>query len=344
MGYPRSHLVDPDTPGVYHCVSRCVRRAFLCGVDKFTRRSYEHRRQFLEDRIHLLAQQFAVSIHAYAVMSNHVHLVIATDPALPKAWSDEEVHARWRRVMPKRAVIKPPSEDAQAGTAESQPLPQASPADIARWRERLGSLSWFMRRLLEPLARKANREDECTGHFWESRFFCQALLDDRAILAGCVYVDLNPFRAGIGRALEELPHTGIALRIAAEKQAQAALASTETSTAPEERASTEPLPHLPPVAGHNRLSNCLPIHRTVPRPGRLDGGHPDPGWTAKSIWNFTASRRQHTAQGARLQLTRLARPTHRHPRALAHRRRLGIRTGMASTQEPALGAQARATT
>ena len=109
------------------------------------------------------------------------------------------------------------------------------------------------------MARKANREDECTGHFWESRFFCQALLDDRAILAGCVYVDLNPYRAGIGRALEELPHTGIALRIAAEKQAQAALASTETSTAPEERASTEPQPHLPPGAGHNRLSNCLPI-------------------------------------------------------------------------------------
>ena len=153
MGYPRSHLVDPDTPGVYHCVSRCVRRAFLCGVDKLTRRSYEHRRQLLEDRIHLLAQQFAVSIHAYAVMSNHVHLVIATDPALPKAWSDEEVHARWRKVMPKRAVIKPVNDNAEAVTTEDQPLPQASPADIARWRERLGSLSWFMRRLLEPRIR-----------------------------------------------------------------------------------------------------------------------------------------------------------------------------------------------
>ena len=120
-----------------------------------------------------------------------------------------------------------------------------------------------MRRLLEPLARKANREDECTGHFWESRFFCQALLDDRAILAGCVYVDLNPYRAGIGRTLEELPHTGIALRIAAEEQAQAAPASAETNATPADRCipatPVKPLSHLPPVAGHNRLSNCLPI-------------------------------------------------------------------------------------
>ena len=33
MTYPRSLLIRPGAAGVFHCVARCVRRAFLCGVD-----------------------------------------------------------------------------------------------------------------------------------------------------------------------------------------------------------------------------------------------------------------------------------------------------------------------
>jgi hypothetical protein len=255
MGYPRSHLVDPATPGVYHCVSRCVRRAFLCGRDALTGRCFEHRRQLIEDRTHFLAAQFSVSIHAYAVMSNHVHLVVATDPLLPKTWSDDEVQARWRRVLPLRSLRSTPS-DTEASDAEDEPSPQASPFDIARWRERLGSLSWFMRMLLEPIARKANREDDCTGRFWEGRFFCQALLDERAILAACVYVDLNPHRAGMGDSLAALKHTGVALRIA--QQVSAPANPDQAAAMPTLPPAERPSP-LAPVAGRNRLSDCLPI-------------------------------------------------------------------------------------
>lgn len=260
MGYPRSHLVDPDTPGIYHCVSRCVRRAFLCGKDPLTGRSYEHRRQLLEDRLHLLASQFSVSIHAYAVMSNHVHLVIATDPRLPQTWSDEDVQARWRRVLPLRGIKPKRTEEHPDGDSEDGSPAQASPLDIARWRERLGSLSWFMRMLLEPIARKANREDDCTGRFWEGRFFCQALLDERAIMAACVYVDLNPHRAKMGETLAALAHTGVARRIASNSVAVEPHADpVGMPTSPPPKSPPKSPPSLPPVAGHNRLADCLPI-------------------------------------------------------------------------------------
>ncbi len=45
---PRSQLVDPEAPGFYHCISRCVRRVFLCGEDEQTGRSFAHRKQSVE--------------------------------------------------------------------------------------------------------------------------------------------------------------------------------------------------------------------------------------------------------------------------------------------------------
>ena len=95
MGYPRAYLVDPEAPGFFHCVNRCVRRAWLCGEDPVSGLNFDHRRDWIEQRLIDLAQSFAVGLYAWAVMSNHVHLVLYVDPGAARNWSDEEVARRW---------------------------------------------------------------------------------------------------------------------------------------------------------------------------------------------------------------------------------------------------------
>ena len=211
MGYPRHLHVRPDTPGIYHCVSRCVRRAFLCGEDTVTGRSFEHRKQWVEDRILKLGKIFAVAVHSYAVMSNHFHVILETDPSTPWQWSDEDVARRWLSLSAKRCDNDPMLTTTHVAAIVAQPQ------RLFVLRQRLGSLSWYMRYLKEPIARQANREDGCSGRFWEGRFRTQALLDDPAVLACMVYVDLNPIRAGIADSPENSHHTSAYARLQHDK-------------------------------------------------------------------------------------------------------------------------------
>lgn len=207
MGYPRHVQVPPGEHGVWHCSSRCVRRAFLCGEDAATGRSFEHRRQWLEERILELGSIFAVAVHAYAVMSNHVHVVVEVDPNAAEAWSDEEVASRWLELSRKRATDEVEHQRRIEDLA-------AKRGRIVELRERLGSLSWFNRYLKEPIARRANAEDGCTGRFWEGRFDSKTLLDDDAVLCNMVYVDLNPVRAGLAETPQSSDHTSVRTRLA----------------------------------------------------------------------------------------------------------------------------------
>ncbi len=201
-------LVPAGAPGFYHCVSRCVRRAFLCGKDRYTGQSFEHRKVWVEERLAELASIFAVSLYGYAVMSNHLHVVLEVDPRAACAWSDAEVAQRWCRLFPSR--------DADGDEDARRVVHLLRNTDrLALLRARLGNLSWFMRCLSERIARRANAEDLCTGRFWEGRFKCQALLDEAAVIAAMTYVDLNPIRAGIADRIETSRHTSVVERLAA---------------------------------------------------------------------------------------------------------------------------------
>ena len=208
MRYPRHHIVDSEVPGFFHCVSRCVRRAFLCGQDAYSGRSYEHRKTWVEERLLTLAECFAVGLYAYAVMSNHLHVVLYVDPQSAEAWSTEQVVERWVRLFPVRVdgLIN------ERLCQEKAKRLQSNEEYVAEIRRRLGSVSWFMRCLNEPIARQANSEDGCTGRFWEGRFKCQALLDEQAVLACMTYVDLNPIRACIADNLADCQHTSVRRR------------------------------------------------------------------------------------------------------------------------------------
>lgn len=209
MPQPRSSQISlSDTP-YYHCVSRCVRRSFLCGIDKYSGQSYEHRRGWVEQRLLFLSSIFSIDICAYAVMSNHVHVVLHVDVKQTQMWSNNEVVKRWHRLHKGTLLTQKFVRGDMLNQGEQLSLDDT----ITEYRKRLHDISWLMRNLNEYIAREANKEDECTGRFWEGRFKSQALLDEPALLACMAYVDLNPIRAKIADTPETSEHTSIQLRL-----------------------------------------------------------------------------------------------------------------------------------
>ncbi|PIW60279.1 transposase, partial [Shewanella sp. CG12_big_fil_rev_8_21_14_0_65_47_15] len=209
MTSARRQLIDANATPFYHVINRCVRRAFLCGEDKLTGRSYEHRRGWIVDKIKTLSAIFCIDICAYAVMSNHYHLVLKIDVDKAKSLTQKDIISRWCQIT-KGHVIATKYMNGDALIDGERVLLDGL---ITEWHERLSSISWFMRCLNEEIARKANREDKCKGAFWEGRFKSQALLDEQALLACMMYVDLNPIRAGIADSLQSSDFTSIQERI-----------------------------------------------------------------------------------------------------------------------------------
>jgi REP element-mobilizing transposase RayT len=197
-----------DTP-YYHCIARCVRRAFLCGEDRHTGQSFEHRRQWVVDRLRFLADVFAIDICAYAIMSNHYHVVVHVDWEQVVNWSNTEVIRRWCCLYKGNLLSQRFMRGDHLSRAELDVLQQR----IEVWRGRLSDISWFMKQLNESIARAANIEDSCKGRFWEARFKSQALLDEKALLACMAYVDLNPVRAGIADDVESSDFTSVQVRL-----------------------------------------------------------------------------------------------------------------------------------
>ncbi len=211
MATARKQLISIDVTPYYHCVSRCVRQSFLCGEDTNTNKSYEHRREWVERKIQSLTFTYCIDVCAYAVMRNHYHLVLHMNRDKALGLSLDEVIERWSHSHKLPVLIQRWLSKELKTQAEKDKCSEI----IEIWRERLWSLSWFMKELNYDIACKANQEDECSGHFWESRFKSQALLDEKALAVAMAYVDLNPIRAGIAKSPEKSDFTSVKARLKA---------------------------------------------------------------------------------------------------------------------------------
>ena len=228
MATKRSDLIDYDLTRYFHCCTRTVRSAFIIEQlsSKFRRKKTNkpqysqaspkiNRRAWLEQRILFLPSVFAIEVCAYAVMSNHYHVVLKANPEQVSTWSDQEVLRRWHQLYQGTQY----SQAFVAGQSISTFEQTALTTMIKKCRQKLADISWFMRNINEPLARLANKEDGKKGRFWESRFKSQALLDEQALLTCMAYVDLNPIRANIANTVLDSHYTSGKLRAKAAKQA-----------------------------------------------------------------------------------------------------------------------------
>jgi hypothetical protein len=209
-GTPRQDIFDSEKVGIYHAYTRCTQRALLCGVDPLTGNDYSHRKEWIRDRLKELTSAMAVDVLDYAVMDNHLHTVIRNRPDVVNGWSDEEVVRRWWQLCPKR-------RDANGLAAEPSPIELnmmlSDPDQVHEYRRRLSDISWFMRLLCQPIARRANKESNVTGRFFAHRFGCGRILDECGLLACSMYVDLNPIRAGKAASPETSEYTSALDRI-----------------------------------------------------------------------------------------------------------------------------------
>ena len=209
MTKPRKQQISLDATPFYHCVTRCVRSAFLCGEDRLTGRSYEHRRHRIEHELLRLAGVFFLDVAAFAVLTNHYHVLLHVNVDECKRASATDIAKRWHMLfkgtqLTARFIKGEPIESCERESLDSL---------IDTWRHRLHNISWFMKLLNEKIAREANKEDGCTGHFWQARFKSQPLLDEQAVLSCMAYIDLNPIRAAMADTPENSDHTSIQLRI-----------------------------------------------------------------------------------------------------------------------------------
>jgi REP element-mobilizing transposase RayT len=209
MTRPRKQLISLAVTPYYHITSRCVRRAFLCGTDHYSGQCYEHRRQWVVDRIRLLSSIFAIDVCAYAVMSNHYHLVLKICPEQIDGLSDADIIERWCCLFKGTILVQRLRDGEVLSKAERNTVSDT----INTWRNKLASISSFMGCLNQSIACQANQEDHCTGKFWEARFHSQALKTEEALLSCMAYVDLNPVRAGLAEDLETSDYTSIQERI-----------------------------------------------------------------------------------------------------------------------------------
>ena len=212
---PRRDQMDPAEMETHHLWSRCVRGAFMMGIDPATGKDNSHRRGWLESLIEFQASVFAVDIGTYNIMSNHFHQVLRNRPDIARTWNAEEVVWRWKMAWPSfdKGVwhAAPTDESIQAVLLRAHEDSQL----IEKIRANLCNLSWIQARIKQPIAWVCNREDDARGHMWEQRYGNRRLDDDEETLTAMLYNDLQQVKAGMVDSVAGSDHAAVQRRIRA---------------------------------------------------------------------------------------------------------------------------------
>jgi putative transposase len=193
-------------------MSRCVRQDFLLDKVKMSKGNSNYRQDWIQRRLLYLSDIFAIDLMSFAIMDNHTHLVLFANLELAKKWSNIEVLKRWSKLgkLPLLCQLYlSQSWRFRLNEVEVSIVLE----QIDAYRAKLVNISVFMSRLNHYIAKRANKEDQVSGHFWEARFKSQALLDVNAVFACMAYVDLNPIRAKKVLTLEASRYTSIKYRL-----------------------------------------------------------------------------------------------------------------------------------
>ena len=175
-----------DGSAIYHCISRTVNGEML-----FT----DEAKEMLQKHLHQVAEFSGVEIITYAVMTNHLHVLVRVSPQ--QNLSDAELLRRYKVLYPK------PTKWAttQLDILESMFKENCPEAEKLRKRlmVRMGDISQFMKTLKQRFSVWFNRTHKRFGTLWAERFNSTIVEGNRhfALQMVAAYIDLNPVRAGM---------------------------------------------------------------------------------------------------------------------------------------------------
>ena len=197
---PRSEVLDPHQVEAVHLYNRTIDGLYLLGKNPDTGEDFSYRQGWLVDKMNQLFAHLCIELLSYGVLSNHYHLNVRTRPDIAASLTDRQVAERWLSALSgqpdKDGNFKQPSEQAIE-------MLMANKEKLEKCRTELSDCSHLMKQLNQYLAQRANYEDGRRGSFWGGRYGSTRLVDDEALLACTVYIDLNRIRAGLDKPFDQ---------------------------------------------------------------------------------------------------------------------------------------------
>ena len=214
---PRSEVLDPHQVEAVHLYNRTIDGLYLLGKNPDTGEDFSYRQGWLVDKMNQLFAHLCIELLSYGVLSNHYHLNVRTRPDIAASLTDRQVAERWLSALSgqpdKDGNFKQPSEQAIE-------MLMANKEKLEKCRTELSDCSHLMKQLNQYLAQRANYEDGRRGSFWAGRYGSTRLVDDAALLACTVYIDLNRIRAGLDKPFDQHSSGALGHRITEVLRAQ----------------------------------------------------------------------------------------------------------------------------